>query len=561
MPSPSRSSQKIIADKSDGVSWGIGIESEAMLLTKQLYPTVVSPRLPGTYPVQEPVILSDDLQKRLTLLLQSARFPMNIDLDIVGAERPVIELITRQYKNRTLWAHVAELIETRARFLADFNLFVMPYKPGNSGIATWPEHGANYLIQSRKRKSTQVDIPRYLGSYHLNFTLPHPASCKPSQFLHMHVKAASALQWIEPLLLSALGCPNPASIIDGHRFTEMSVRHSEEPLATALAADLTKGFPDRRKQDEGYDEYRIFSKKIKQLTFPEDREKALINAPGKFDPTNSKERTLALQSLARNMKKRSDSYPRWLKLIFQNAMSSPLALRHFIRLKYGSTLKGINEMPIIGSDFRRDAQKGEQFGFEFRLLDYFPPDSLLDILRLLFYVMDSTNDWGRKSDLFNIRQSSRDLSVHKQYLAIILEGWDSPLLPPYLSRLNKVFGLSLPQSPTVFDCLQNLSNALFTKYGQGRGVYSRHVDKDADGRLFQHPPQVPNINKNSWEYFFKNSYPQLAKHIQASKLPVTPKFIREFLHRTQPNSPISFSDIAEDLSELLAFQYQNQKQE
>ena len=136
--------------------------------------------------------------------------------------RPCIECITRDWEGRTLSQQVADLLLTRDLLLHDINTMSSTRPGSRPDSVIFPEQGADYLTYQYKDRSL-VDFPHYLGSYHINITLPHAANTSQKQFIRIHEAAAQMVQWIEPLLMAVLGCPSPACILDGNGFTQLSV--------------------------------------------------------------------------------------------------------------------------------------------------------------------------------------------------------------------------------------------------------------------------------------------------------------------------------------------------
>ena len=534
---------------SDRVWWGIGIEQEAMPLYQHYYMHPIADNDERIYPVRDAVNIDAKVRRRLAPLMKKGKYLMDIMLDYAGNERMVLELVTRDFRSRQLFEYVQDLIETRKVFMNDFNFMVMPYDHHKTR-AVWPLTGADYLVYKKDKSS--VDVPRYLGSYHINITLPHPQAVSDKEFKQMHIEAAMALQWIEPLLMASYGCPSPASVLDGHMVTEMSVRHSEEPLAMALAKDLMKGFASDRKAVESSIGPNKQHKRLRRGMRPIDRDVFVVSDPDRYDPTSEADRKRALTLLGKEIKLQADQYPMWLKSIFRSAASSPMALRHFIRTRYGSVQYGL---PLIGTDFRRDPEKGGRFGFEFRMMDYFPADYLVDVLRLFFYVMDASAEWtgGKECDAF------LDPVVHEQYVSVILEGWNTHVLPAFRKAISKAFQINLSSAATdCFALLKEVSNALYAKFGRGKGYYSRFVDKDDHGIYHDKPPEILNINKASWEVFFQNGYPDLAAFVRRKTTPVTAREIAQFLkvkfQKNQQGVAVTEAQILEDLEEIQAYQ-------
>ncbi len=115
-------------------------------------------------------------------------YPMIITQDRSGA-RDCIECITRDWEGRTLSQQVADLLQTRDLLLRDINTMCSS-KPGSRpDCVVFPEQGADYLTYPRDKSF--VDLPQYLGSYHINVTLPHNCEHIP-ETVHPHARGGRA---------------------------------------------------------------------------------------------------------------------------------------------------------------------------------------------------------------------------------------------------------------------------------------------------------------------------------------------------------------------------------
>ena len=523
-------------------SWGLGIEHEVV----PLYHDRVLRRISSTdrrlYPTAEAVNLTKIDRKLQSGIIEPSHFhatgvvplyPMEIEGDHAG--RPCVELITRYWKKRTLGQYVDDLLQTRRLLLGDLQKLV-----GEREIR-WPEHGADLLLSSRDPR--RVDPPTYLGSYHVNYTVPHPVGLSSKQLLLRNTKAAMALQWIEPVLMACLACPSPLSVLDHQRFSQMSVRHASEPLAIALARDLLKhGFPDNR-----HSNWDTRPSKKNEPMRP--AEAAATRIPGSFNPLNPKEVKAAVTTLKRGLSKHVSEFPQWLRIILKKSEHSPLALKHFARNHMAQMQDGLVG-PTLGTDLRRDTGHGSRFGFEFRLLDYFPPEAgLLDVLRLMVYATDASAAWQPTLARFDAMTCE---DVHKQYILCILEGYNATALPGYVKALERVFGVSLT-GKCCQHVMHSLASALFEKFGRGRGRYSRHMDRDIDGKLYTSAPRVPEINRNSWDTFLERRFPSAAKQIAKHKSPVESSDVLRFLGTVHPTSD-ERAAVDEDIDELRMYQ-------
>ncbi len=544
----------------DKLTWGLGIEHEALPLYAKLHKRKLSAASRRLYPVRDALHLTDRIWAALANLLSdefgrdALRYPMNVTGDSLG-NRECIEFSTRDWKNRTITEYVNDLVSTRETFMQDLNAVMAKLYPHralrDAGYKLeWPVQGADYLLYPNNKRF--VDIPRYLGSYHINVTLPHHKTISKHQFVSMHHRAAVALQWIEPLLMALLSCPHPSSVFDGHAFTELSVRHAEEPLAMALSRDIFKyGFSKDRKHEDLQSQNVFFSKMSRQK-FARDRDELLTAEPGAFDPTDDAAVKKALIAVKRSIKERAKTYPAWLKMVFKRAQTSPIALKHFIRVRYNTHVDGYNEMPVIGTDFRRDTSKGSRFGFEFRLLDYFPPDKMVDVLRLLFYVMDCSHVWPDDKAALKPLNAQINEDVHQQIVECILEGWNTAASPAYLKAISTALALpDLCKSGTCAEAMESLQSCLFKKFGKGRGHYSKYFDIQPDGKFFDKPPKVPNVNKESWEAFFVKGYADVAGKIAKRKSDVNAHDLLQMLRLKE--TPFALQQIQEDVDEVNAY--------
>ena len=547
-------------DAPSKLTWGLGIEHEALPLYAKLHKRKLSASSRRLYPVRDALTLTDRIWAALGDTLSdefgrdALRYPMNVTGDSLGT-RECLEFSTRDWKNRTLIEYVNDLVSTRDSFMQDLNAVMAKLNPHRAlrdadSKLEWPTVGADYLLYPKNKR--YVDIPRYLGSYHINVTLPHHKTISNHTFVLMHQKAAIALQWIEPLLMAMLSCPHPSSVFDGHAFTELSVRHAEEPLAMALSRDIIKyGFSKDRKHEDLHSQNRFF-RKMARHKYARDRDQLLTEEPGAFDPTDTAATRRALAYIKKSIKERAKTYPLWLKLVFKRAQTSPIALKHFIRFRYNSHSDGFNEMPVIGTDFRRDSSKGARFGFEFRLLDYFPPDQLVDILRLMFYVMDCSHDWPADKAALTNMNAHANKDAHLQMVECILEGWNTVASPTYLKGMSKALSLpDLCQSGTCADAMESLQSCLFKKFGQGKGAFSRYLDLTPDGKFFGDPPKIPNINKVSWDTFFEKGYAEVAEKVAKKKEDVDAPYLLQLLGLK--NTPAVLQTLQEDVDDVNAY--------
>ena len=178
---------------------------------------------------------------------------VTIDWSDVGM---YLEFVTQDFRNATIGSIVEELVRTerffenagrqanqnfrQSRYGAYPLILVRHDRYGNS-LRNNPKSGTNdvdkpdpkskmdkFVKESPSWPSSQskgILTSDYNSSYHLNITLPFLDSETEQQFLERHRAAMLMIQWVEPLIVSCLGQPDPYSYGDpGEIFSEGSLR-------------------------------------------------------------------------------------------------------------------------------------------------------------------------------------------------------------------------------------------------------------------------------------------------------------------------------------------------
>ncbi len=215
----------------------------------------------------------------------------------------------------------------------------------------------------------------YLGSYHFNITLPHSQNITINEageiFLKRHLNYARLLQWFEPLLLAVYGQPDYRSIYDKKKYSQASYRLFNSKTMFINTSDLTTNIPSSREIPE----------------------------------TNTE-----------LLKKRD---------IFINQIHQDLSY---------------NFTDIRGFDFRRaeyeegKEYKSKYYGFEFRLMDYFPIENLeqfCELLWLLAFKLDTCEN----SDIENAAYND---IVIEQIKYIINSGWNAEICDSYCQKMKEI---------------------------------------------------------------------------------------------------------------------------
>lgn len=222
-----------------------------------------------------------------------------------------------------------------------------------------------------------------------------------------------------------------------------------------------------------------------------------------------------------------------------------------------------------GAEFRRDPEKGNMFGFEWRIIDYLPDEYLKNVIECV--IMCADHALNVPLDYDNMKQHMFRGVIFNMVADIFMEGWNTPLnldaVIVYLDvlRLPELaiqFKQKHSDGPlTAFDLLDTIMNELFRRYGQtGRTSPGNRVPAGEMCKVFLRKPdgryyttwKLMNWNKKSWEYIFSkkgflNGANKLRKKIQRDKVGVNSKSdLENFLG----GSPPLRTFLKEDLDDL-----------
>jgi alanine dehydrogenase len=147
------------------------------------------------------------------ILLRECAYYKDVFSKSVVFDGDSIEFITQNFYKTTVAECVQELTDLKQRFLQE----IAPYfKRWRIGDLQYPDH--NYgLVSFLSTYKRNVSVCNN-GTIHINFTLPTLLKNgsivdKPS-FVEIHMKAARAIQLVEPLLVACYGTPDLFSLVD-----------------------------------------------------------------------------------------------------------------------------------------------------------------------------------------------------------------------------------------------------------------------------------------------------------------------------------------------------------
>lgn len=399
----------------------------------------------------------------------------SIDIDWNDIGR-YVEFITQNPYNRTIGSVVSELNRYEKTFIK-----IADIKNGNVYI---PEEGTSQFVGYKLNKSQIINIYNpnqkkqekfetsdfissdYNGSIHYNITLPYSMTESREDFLIKHLYAMQVIQWFEPFFISVYGQPDPFSVGDQGKYVEGSYRMMVNKWSGLATQNLEIDCTDRKSI-------------IKRLSEMDKR------IPPKYLRNT-------IRSLEEDLELRR-GYPK----------PTPPIEGYTTEPNYG---------PSIGSDFRRgDLDKKEveadkkYFGFELRTFDHIPTRYQEDILRIIFLICDHSYVISKQNhclknptlnDSWNILVKN---IFHNGYNTFIS---DSQIIDFALNtHLDKIgFSISDVHSNYASDIFTYIVHLLYSHYGHS-GHYSKFVSKDKNGVYYSYPPQVVNINQNTYNNF------------------------------------------------------------
>ena len=294
-----------------------------------------------------------------------------------------------------------------------------------------------------------------MGSYHFNITLPHIED-NIEIFKLRHINFAIALQYLEPLFLGVFGNPDPESIGSIGSKTQSSFR-----LFNSASMFIN-------------------STNIKDYNFSPGRNN---DVPNDFLQRRPKEEQESLKQI--NLTNTTN---------LLSIIGEPIKTYNF-KLNDNS----------IGADIRSTAKDGEKqrisdwFGFEFRLMDYFPIENVKQFAEFLwliaFYI--EHKQVNIKTSRFNPVTSS---VVKTQISNIIKIGWNTIPSVEFITEFKSALNL---EDTIVFD-LTNVYTFLNSIYKYFINYYNLNIAGTSNNIILnmyydilgsQTVKDLPNINK------------------------------------------------------------------
>ena len=161
----------------------------------------------------------------------------------------------------------------------------------------------------------------------------------------------------------------------------------------------------------------------------------------------------------------------------------------------------------MGGDFRtpsgdhgepwseRDRPKGNFFGVEMRILDYFPPRHMASLLRIIVFLIENSRNVENKMFVYE----DKDWIAAMQ--SVFKSGWRAELPKGYIDKLEKSLGLKFPKKPRMLDAFWTIFLKVLYKKNYKGFYVSKLLPQMLDGEYYL------NLNKN-----IKNQPPLVKKN-------------------------------------------------
>lgn len=299
--------------------------------------------------------------------------------DIFTGNNCHFEFVTGNHQNLTIDKCFDALKDMETKFLDYFKLFYPDcFYPKFCSHPFLMYYDEKYRPQMKYNKSGSIHInislpttyknDEYENKYTLpTFTMPGN-SFYEQEFIFMHLKYARILQLISPIFVAYYGTPD---------FKAIYMTHSKNYKITKKIGD-PRGFPAYTKSS-----FRLLSSNSPFSPLP-----CICDLFSSFEP----ERTIEAQNLNPN--------------IWYNKMKDTNFFKHY----------ATRNTKHIGLDFRRDPSKGDEFGFEFRILDDFAFEHLEKLLYLITYIADLTQLINENMELLENYKNTLKYFIYDPYI-------------------------------------------------------------------------------------------------------------------------------------------------
>ena len=348
------------------------------------------------------------------------------------------------------------LIKIQKNAIKDLNLFFKKEKLYKNrkykSIVPYPYAMSNRLKNAEiilNNKKDTKNKTNYTGSYHVTITIPYNPLIKSLDVYYENYKRyINQFQWIEPMIIAF------------YTTTDMRGIGSEKVRARASYRILMSGWgnpagSDVRKFDQG-------------LT-------RKVNIPLYWRKGLNFEGMEKLEKYCADPKKK-----------YAHDYVDP-----------------DRDLYDMGGDFRTPSgDHGQDWSVrdrplggpvEMRILDFFPPQHMASLLRILAFIIENATRTKNKIYVY------KDKDWIKTIQNVFKEGWRAKIPKGYINKLEKVLNLKFPKKPLMLDSFFDVFlNTLYKKNKNGFYV-NQLLRKD-----YKKQPKLTksNPNRESWDFGF-----------------------------------------------------------
>ena len=375
--------------------------------------------------------------------LRMPEFITNKPFSTMNDKKSINEYVIQLNNREKLFEEIIVQHPILKRYLDKNNLKIIQYPFGMSSNIRVRD---NYFNGSDKlMKKTYKD---YCGSYHYTITLPYEEKDsyteeEEQKFIDKHYNFGAMFQWFEPLLLAAYFSCDQEAVGTMEKRIRGSFRVARVGWGNFAGADM-------RKKTKGVGRYADVRQKWREgFDFYESNIINYCNVPFKSNK--------------------------------ETAMSS-----------FSSNIRTFTPNPTPDNPKERISGAPMKIpnGMEIRIFDHFPALYLRSLLQIIILI--ASNSTRTIVDQFVYEDDDWIATIRK----IMLEGWRAEVSPTYVKKLETILKLTdvKIKSYQAFDVLSGFVEKLY------------EVNKSSDYVFLlygpQHPPQIPKINKFSWDFAF-----------------------------------------------------------
>ena len=148
-------------------------------------------------------------------------------------------------------------------------------------------------------------------------------------------------------------------------------------------------------------------------------------------------------------------------------------------------------------------------GVELRIFDHFNSFYLISLVRILVYIAENSRVKECKKYIYT------DTSWKSTLKEIMKQGWNAKITNRYLKLLRDNLGLELNiVNGNAFQVLKTLVDELFEKHKDG--LYPSLMMQEK----YTSPPEIPSVNRLSWQLSFNKEYGNEFKKFMNINLPI-----------------------------------------